>query len=60
MCLMFGNRAVARTLIRVASVYPYIHVLRDKFRFKLINLNLICKETRRAEHDEVNVHPSPN
>ena len=45
------SRPVARTLIAGLHVYSYIHVLLDRFFFKLINLNLIGKETRRGEHD---------
>ena len=33
--------------------------LPDGFLFKLINLNLIWKETRRAEHEYINMHPPP-
>ena len=34
-------RAVARTLIGGGGAYSYIHVLPDRFLFKLMNLNLI-------------------
>ena len=34
-------RDVNRTLIGGGGVYSYIHVLPDRFHFKLINLNLI-------------------
>ena len=51
-------RDVTRTLIG-GSVYPYIHVLPDEFLFKLINLNLISKETRLAEHEYMNIHTPP-
>ena len=52
------SRAVARTLIGGGGgVYSYIHVLPDQFLFKLINLNLISKETSRAEHEYMNKHP---
>ena len=43
--------AVARTLIGGGGAYSYIPVLPDRFLFKLMNLNLIWKETRRAEHE---------
>ena len=52
-------RAVPRTLIGGGCVYSYIHVLPDQFLFKLINLNLISKETSRAEHAYMNKHPPP-
>ena len=41
------------------SVYTCIHDLPYRFLFKLINMNLIWKETRRAEHEYINIHP-PN
>ena len=50
-------RAVARTLI--GGVYSYIHFLPDQFLFKLINLNLISKETSWAEHEYMNKHTPP-
>ena len=52
------DRAVARTLIG-GGVYSYIHVPPDLFLFKLINLNLISKETSRAEHEYMNKHTPP-
>ena len=48
-------RAVTRTLIDERE--GYILVLLDRFLFKLINLNLIWKETCRAEHEYMNIHP---
>ena len=53
------NRAVARTLIGGGGAYSYIHVLPDQFLSKLINLNLISKETSRAKHEYMNKHPPP-
>ena len=41
------TRAVGTTLIE-GGAYSYIHVLSVRFLFKLINLNLIKKETPRA------------
>ena len=39
---VFDVRAITRTLIGGGGcVYSYIHVLPDRFLFKLINLNLI-------------------
>ena len=49
-------RAETRTLIG-GGVYSYIHVLPDRFLFKLMDLNLISKETRRAEHEYMNTPP---
>ena len=49
-----------RTLIEGGGgVYLFIHVLPDIFLFKLIDLNFL-KETRRAEHEYMNMpsHPS--
>ena len=52
------TKAAARTLMLgwgggEGGAYSYIHVLPDEFLFKLINLNLICKETRRAERQYI-------
>ena len=53
-CAMF--RAVARTLMGGGGGgYSYIHVLPDYSFF--LNLNLISKETSRAEHEYMNKHP---
>ena len=57
---LLESRAVTRTLIGGGGgVYSYIHVLPDRFLFKLINLNLILKNTRRAEHEYMNIHHPP-
>ena len=54
------GRAETRTLIGGGGgIYSYIHVLPDGFLFKLINLNFISKETRRAEHECMNIPPLP-
>ena len=52
---------LTRTLIGggVGGVYSYIHVLPARFLFKLRYLNLIWKETRRAEHEYMNIHTPP-
>ena len=44
---------------RGVGVYSYTHVLPDRFLFKLINLNLISKETHRAEHEYMNIYFGP-
>ena len=41
------------------GVHSHIHALHDIFLFKLINVNLIRKEIRRAEHEHPNIHPPP-
>lgn len=53
--IRFSARGIASTL--KMGVYSYIHVLLDRFLFKLNNLNLIWNETRRAEHECMNVPP---
>ena len=56
-------RAVTRTLIGggEGGVYSYIHVLPDRFLFKLIDWNLTSKETHRAEYEYMNeLHPPPS
>ena len=51
-----GLKDVTRTLI--GDVYSYVHVLPDRFLFKL--RNLIRKETRRAEHEYININTPIN
>ena len=59
---LLESRAVTRTLIGGGGdVFIYsCSVLPDRFLFKLINLNLILKNTRRAEHEYMNIHPPPH
>ena len=54
-----ANRDVTGTLIGGGGVYSYIHVLPDEFLFKSNSNSSLLKETRRAEHEYVNIH-TPN
>ena len=45
-------------LFGTRSIFIY-HDLPDRLPIKLINLKLIWKETRRAEHEYMNVPPPP-
>ena len=41
----------------IYSIYTYIHGLPGKRLFKLMNLNLIWKENRQAEHEYMDIDP---
>ena len=51
-----GSGTIAGMLIVFGGNVHTIHMLPDRFLFKLINLNLTCQ----AEHEYMNIHPSIN
>ena len=54
-------RDVTTTLIGGGGgVYSFIHVLLGEFLSKFNSNGSIGKETRRAEHEYMNMHPPPS
>ena len=51
---MYNNREKEQTLVTRDVSFDVL------IKFKLINLNLISKETSRAEHEYMNKHPPIN
>ncbi len=58
---LYVIRAVARALIWGGGgfVYSYIRVMPDEFLLKSVVFKLISKETSRAAHKYMNIHPPP-
>ena len=53
-----GDRGVTRALTG-GGVYSYIRVLPDEFLLNFSIFKFISKEISRAEHEYMNIHPSP-
>ena len=56
---MLAIRALTRKLIAMVDVYLNIHALPGRFLFKMMNLNLISKGTRPAEHKYMHIQQPP-
>ena len=62
-CLSYGTEYEILYFIKTKfwnRVYSYSPVLPDRFLFKLINFNLIKKETYQKENEYMTIHPPIN